>query len=96
VCPAAGLRFGYTVLSENGGAFFAPRVLNLGVAVWRAFEAPVEAWRRGLVKDIVGEPRRYEQVALGFHPETPAEAEGCVDLLHRDRRSPAGAVDQRA
>ena len=33
VCLAAGLRFGYTVLSENGGAFFAPHVLNLGVAV---------------------------------------------------------------
>jgi hypothetical protein len=32
------------VLSENGGAFFAPRVLNLGVAVWRAFEELVEAW----------------------------------------------------
>ncbi|MFZ8807502.1 MAG: DNA-binding protein [Pyrobaculum sp.] len=64
VCLAAGLRFGYTVLSENGGAFFAPRVLNLGVAVWRAFEVLVEAWRRGLVQDIVEELRRYEQEAL--------------------------------
>lgn len=33
VCLAAGLRYGYTVLSENGGAFFAPHVLNIGVAV---------------------------------------------------------------
>lgn len=64
VCLAAGLRFGYTVLSENGGAFFAPRVLNLGVAVWRAFEVLVEAWRRGLVQDIVEELRRYEQETL--------------------------------
>ncbi len=64
VCLAAGLRFGYTVLSENGGAFFAPRVLNIGVAVWRAFEVLVEAWRRGLVQDIVEELRRYEQGAL--------------------------------
>jgi predicted nucleic acid-binding protein len=64
VCLAAGLRFGYTVLSENGGAFFAPRVLNLGVTVWRAFEVLVEAWRRGLVQDIVEELRRYEQEAL--------------------------------
>ena len=64
MCLAAGLRFGYTVLSENGGAFFAPRVLNLGVAVWRAFEVLVEAWRRGLVQDIVEELRRYEQETL--------------------------------
>jgi hypothetical protein len=64
VCLAAGLRFGYTVLSENGGAFFAPRVLNLGVVVWRAFEVLVEAWRRGFVQDIVEELRRYEQEAL--------------------------------
>jgi hypothetical protein len=88
VCLAAGLRCGYTVLTENGGTFFAPRVLNLGVAVWRAFEVLVEAWRRELVQDIVGEPRRYEQETLGLHPETSAEAEGCVDLLHRDRGSP--------
>jgi hypothetical protein len=64
LCLAAGLRFGYTVLSENGGAFFAPRVLNLGVAVWRAFEVLVEAWRRGFVQDIVEELRRYGQEAL--------------------------------
>ena len=64
MCLAAGLRFGYTVLSENGGAFFAPRVLNLGVAVWRAFEVLVEAWRHGLVQDIVEELRRYEHEAL--------------------------------
>ncbi len=64
MCLAAGLRYGYTVLSENGGAFFAPHVLNHGVAVWRAFEVLVEAWRRGLVQDIVEELRRHEQVAL--------------------------------
>jgi hypothetical protein len=43
LCLAAGLSYGYTVLSENGGAFFAPHVLNIGVAVWRAFEVLVEA-----------------------------------------------------
>jgi hypothetical protein len=64
VCLAAGLRFGYTVLSENGGAFFAPCVLNFGVAVRMAFEVLVETRRRGLVQDIVEELRRYEQEAL--------------------------------
>jgi len=64
VCLAAGLRFGYTVLTENSGAYFAPRVLGLNVTVWRAFEVIVEAWRRGLVGDLVGELRRYEEEAL--------------------------------
>ena len=64
VCLAAGLRFGYVVLSENGGAYFAPRVLGLGITVWRAFETIVEAWRRGLLQDLVDELRRYEQEAV--------------------------------
>ena len=61
VCLAAGLKFGYVVLTENGGAYFAPRVLGLNVAVWRAFEVIVEAWRRGYVEDVVQELRRYEE-----------------------------------
>ena len=64
ICLAAGLRYGYVVLTENGGAYFAPRVLGIGVAVWRAFEVIVEAWRRGLVGDLVGELRRYEEETL--------------------------------
>ncbi len=64
VCLAAGVRFGYVVLTENGGAYFAPRVLDLGVEVWRAFEVIVEAWRAGYVEDVVGELRRYEREAL--------------------------------
>jgi len=64
VCLAAGLRFGYVVLTENSGAYFAPRVLGLGVTVWRAFEVIVEAWRRGLIGDLLGELRRYEEETL--------------------------------
>jgi hypothetical protein len=61
---AAALRFGYTVLSENGGAYFAPRVLGLDVVVWRAFEVIVEAWGRGLLSELVEELRRYEREAV--------------------------------
>ncbi|ABP50521.1 MAG: DNA-binding protein [Pyrobaculum arsenaticum] len=61
VCLAAGLKFGYVVLTENGGAYFAPRILGLNVAVWRSFEVIVEAWRRGYVEDVVQELRRYEE-----------------------------------
>jgi hypothetical protein len=32
--------------------------------LWRAFEVLVEAWRRGLVQEIVEELRRYEQDGL--------------------------------
>ena len=64
VCLAAGERFGYIVLTENGGAYFAPRALGLMVSVWRAFEVIVEAWRRGLLHDLEGELRRYEEEAL--------------------------------
>jgi hypothetical protein len=64
VCLAAGLRFGYVVLTENGGAYFAPRVLGIAVEVWRAFEAIVEAWRAGHISDVVEELRRYERETL--------------------------------
>ncbi|ACB39269.1 hypothetical protein [Pyrobaculum neutrophilum] len=64
VCLAAGLMYGYVVLTENGGAYFAPQVLNLNVTVWRAFEVLVEGWRRGLVRDIEEELRRYERETL--------------------------------
>ncbi|MEZ0249081.1 MAG: DNA-binding protein [Thermoproteus sp.] len=64
ICLAAGVKYGYTVLTENGGAYFAPRVLGLGVTVWRAFEVLVEAWRSGLVGDLAGELRRYEEETL--------------------------------
>jgi predicted nucleic acid-binding protein len=63
-CLAAGLRYGYVVLTENGGAYFAPRILGISVTVWRSFEVIVEAWRRGLVEDLVGELRRYEEETL--------------------------------
>ncbi|MEM1597395.1 MAG: DNA-binding protein [Pyrobaculum sp.] len=46
---------------RNGGAYYAPRVLGLGVTVWRAFEVLVEAWRLGLVGDLAGELKRYEE-----------------------------------
>ena len=64
ICLAAGLRYGYTVLTENAGAYFAPRVLGINVTVWRAFEVIVEAWRRGIVEDLVGELKRYEEETL--------------------------------
>jgi len=64
LCLAAGLRFGYVVLTENGGAYFAPRFLGLNVTVWRAFELLLEAWRRGLVEDLAAELRRYEEETL--------------------------------
>jgi len=77
------------VLSENGGAFFAPRMFSLGVATWRAFEVLVEAWRRGLVQDIVEELRRYEQEALhleerlGIHMESGWEEVEARELRRR-------------
>jgi len=64
VCLAAGLKYGYVVLTENGGAYFAPRVLGLSVTVWRAFEVIVEAWRRGLVESLAEELKRYEEETL--------------------------------
>jgi len=61
VCLAVGLMYRHTVLTENSGAYFAPRVLGIDVTVWRAFEVIVEAWRRSLIEDLVGELRRYEE-----------------------------------
>jgi len=64
LCLATGLRFGHVVLTENGGAYFAPKVLGLNVAVWRAFELLLETWRRGLVENLAAELRRYEEETL--------------------------------
>lgn len=50
VCLAAGLGYGYTVLTENAGASFASRDLRICVTVWRTFEVIVVAWRRGVRK----------------------------------------------
>lgn len=69
ICLAAGIRYGYTVLTENGGAYFAPGALGLGVTVWRAFEVLVEAWRLGLLGDLVGELKRYEEETLHLFRE---------------------------
>jgi len=64
VCLAVGLRYGYVVLTENGGAYFAPKILGLNVVVWRAFEVIVEAWRRGYINNVVEELRKYERETL--------------------------------
>ncbi|WP_258870219.1 DNA-binding protein [Pyrobaculum aerophilum] len=82
VCLAAGLRYGYVVLTENGGAYFAPKILGLNVVVWRAFEVIVEAWRRGYINNVVEELRKYERETLHlFRKKT-----GSIYVNRRDVR----------
>ncbi|MGC8582950.1 MAG: hypothetical protein ACP5MH_04395 [Thermoproteus sp.] len=61
VCLAAGLRFGYVVLTENGGAVMAPSFLDelRPVKVMRALDVLNELARAGHV-DLREEVARYQ------------------------------------
>jgi hypothetical protein len=71
ICMAIGRKYGYIVLSENGGAYMSQFLYLKDVKVWRAFEVLLELYNRGMIgKD---EFMRYQADTFHEFPKKDME-----------------------